>query len=104
MEKRENEGVRKQIEKDYQIENNVIRSPGKFEGLSRWTPYFYALWGEGLQNEDEWRDDESIAAVFYPGRNEQAWYPELKGVAEIQMWEDDQGFVHTVTLDKRQDR
>ncbi len=44
--------TRARIEAEYDVENDIIRSPGKFEGESVMAPYFYALFLDGMADDD----------------------------------------------------
>lgn len=44
--------TRAEIETEYRVENDIIRSPGKFEGESVMAPYFYDLFLAGMSDDE----------------------------------------------------
>lgn len=71
----------------------TIISPGKFQGEPRWAPMFYQQMCEGAGDPDDgWYDG---AVIFHVDVEDIASYPELEGIANVGLWEDCQGFVHT---------
>ncbi len=89
---------RNDVEQRYRLEHGVIRSPGKFEGEPLWVPVF---WERALEDgSDEDLEDDGDAefqpvSVFVIENADLLEFPELEGIREVRVWEDDQGFVHS---------
>lgn len=45
--------IRQEIEEEYKVRDGVIESAGRFEGAPVFAPYFFALWEEGLADNDD---------------------------------------------------
>lgn len=84
---------RQEIERDYKIENGIIQNPGKFEGEMIYVPYFWDTSLEGGPDDVRFDGDVQVD-IFYPGDADLEQFPELQGVKSLEVWEDDQGFVH----------
>lgn len=84
---------RQEIERDYEIEDGRITSPGKFEGEMVYAPYF---WETGLEGgPDDVRFDDGIQVdIFYPDEQDLKQFPELEGVKSVEVWERFDGFVY----------
>ena len=80
------------ISREY-YEERVAR-PGKFEGCKPWAPFFYDAMLDGCQDRDELDDDGTVVAVFYIGKDDTDIFPELKEFDEVQLWEDENGFIY----------
>jgi hypothetical protein len=80
----------------FEVLNGVIKTPGKFEAEPLWAPYF---WDETFEfgADDEFDDkDGHHVYVSHVNENDRKEFPEeLRLIACIYMWEDDQGFVYT---------
>ena len=82
---------RKQILEGYKIENEIIVSPGKFEGEWMPTPYFY---------EQSFFDVApcglNVPTVLVIIERDVEQFPELErdGIVSVELYIDDQGFVH----------
>ncbi len=87
--------IREEILKKYKVENGHIVSRGKFEHEPMCAPYFYDLWKEGCADEHS-RDDLGDYAFFTVTHEHIKQFPELKGIAEIQIMEDNEGIVTLV--------
>lgn len=68
--------------------SNIITDPGKFEGEPAFVPDY---WESALAGQYDADDGE--AYVFYINEDDIRAYPELKGVSEMLLTEDEQGFV-----------
>jgi len=70
-------------------DQNMIVSPGKFEGEARYVPYFWDLYMQGGASED---DGEHLYFDVEPEDVEA--FPELKGRKRVILWTSDSGFVY----------
>lgn len=84
---------RQEIERDYEIEDGRIKSPGKFENEMIYAPYFWESSLNGIQDNIRFDGDVPVD-IFYPDKQDLKQFPELQGVKSVEVWEDDQGFVH----------
>jgi hypothetical protein len=75
----------------------LITEPGKFEGCPEWAPYYWDLSLEGGHDSGEEDTDGVFVVAFSVTAEDVGRFPELDGLDEIRLWEDDQGFVHTET-------
>ncbi len=80
--------TRQEIERDYQVENGVIRSNGKFEGEAVYVPYFWDAFLNGMADRDNGR-----VLGFDLTADDKAMFPELKGRRTVRLYERDDGFV-----------
>jgi hypothetical protein len=80
--------TRQEIEREYQVENGVIRSPGKFEGESVYVPYFWEAFLNGMADRDDGR-----VIGFDLTADDKAMFPELKGKRTVRIYQRDDGFV-----------
>lgn len=73
------------LEASYDPKTLRIISLGKFEGEPRWVPHFYELW----------LDDGPSGQYYsiYVNAADLLQYPELVGFYQVNLHEDDQGFV-----------
>lgn len=73
--------TREQIEKDYSVQDGVIKSPGKFEGEPVYVPFYY-----------DWSLEcgDSVVMISEP---DIIMFPELTGYTAIMIGESDNGFV-----------
>lgn len=67
---------------------SIVRSPGKFEGCAPYVPY---LWDMAVA--DGCPSDFEGTLHIQIERVDIAMFPELAGIKEVEMLEDDQGFV-----------
>ena len=87
--------TRKEIEALYNVENGIIRSPGKFEGEPVYAPH---IWDMVLNDDYDTladTDEADGAARVYITPEDVEEFPELDGEPFIEAWEDYNGFVHT---------
>lgn len=90
--------TRGEVEAAYTVRNGIVSSPGKFEGEPAWAPYYWALVMDGCADDEESGTepgDDLLVSVFHPDSSDVETWPELAGVTEIRLWEDDHGFVRT---------
>lgn len=85
--------TRADIERDYNVVDGVIRSPGKFEGEPVYAPYFWDAFLNGMQDED---DGEFL--LFNVTDEDRVEFPELQGVSQVSLGEDSQGFVYLTEI------
>ncbi len=78
------------VASEYDTENGIIRSPGKFESEPVYAPYFYDSLLNGFADEDE-----NGVATFIVTDEDRKLFPMLAGTKSVRLWESDQGFVHT---------
>jgi hypothetical protein len=64
-------------------------APGKLEGCERWAVFYYdcLLDGDGEEIEDGW-------VRFDVRASEVRLFPELRRIAYVDLYEDDNGFIH----------
>ena len=80
---------REDVFEHYEVEDGVIRSPGKFEGEAVYVPYLWEVYLNGGAAED---DGETITIdVEDDDRKE---FPELDTVVRAYLEEDSNGFVY----------
>lgn len=81
--------ARQRIERDYQIVNGVIRSPGRFEGEAIYVPYFWESYLDGMADYDDGRTlGFKIEAI------DRQLFPEIsKRKRTIRLYQRDDGFV-----------
>lgn len=89
---------RNQIESEYKIVDGIIRNPDKFEGEPVYAPYFYDLVMNGMSDESDDRDGDSVTDWFNLDDNDKALFPELAESYRVALWQDDSGFVHTEAI------
>lgn len=93
------ENPRAQIEREFNVVDGIIRTPGKFEGEAIYVPYFYwaMLNGCGDTIDLSW-DDENTAMidVFHVTADDIIEFPELADRETVELWWDDNGFVWEV--------
>jgi len=77
----------------------MVESPGKFEGCARYIPYFHELMLDGGADDEEWDDDENnetVTYVFAVRDEDVELFSELKDIEFVRFFEDDDGFVREV--------
>lgn len=74
---------------NYNVKDNRIVSPGKFEGEMIYAPHFYEDSLNGL-----WNTNRQGVLYCVPSFAEHKEWPELKGKRFIHLYEDDLGFIH----------
>jgi hypothetical protein len=79
---------------EFEIENNIITSPGKFEGCHEIVLPFYesAMCGCADEIEEEGSYDVYIFEKFTPKELNQ--WPELRETVKLELIIDDMGFVY----------
>lgn len=82
--------TRAQIETEYDVENDIIRSPGKFEGESVMAPYFYDLFLCGMSD-----DEHEDFSAFDITEEDRAAFPGLihKDATIARLYHHDSGFI-----------
>lgn len=89
-----------ELRQEYQTRDDVIISPGKFEGEMIYVPYFWNLALEGASSYDEDQDEneEFPVSVFEINATDRENFPGLlDDVETIRVWENLQGFVYCET-------
>jgi hypothetical protein len=89
--------TRKDIERDYEVKDGVIKSLGKFEGEPVYSPYFYDAVLDGCSD-----DDENGVTGFVITKEDRAEFPELRGFGVL-LTEDGNGFIYTEEADTEKD-
>jgi len=85
--------TRQEVLSQYKVDDHgIIRDPGKFEGEQLYVPYFWDAFMNGGADED---DGEVMS--FDVGDEDRKEFPELVGVARVQLQESDTGFVYCTT-------
>lgn len=84
------------------MEETTLRvvTPGKFEGEPRWAEHFWSLAMEGAADEEHFEDpqeggDGPLVCTFFVEPADVGRFPELAGVAFVELWEGGDGFVYT---------
>jgi hypothetical protein len=80
--------LRADIERDYTLENGIIRTPGMFEGEALYVPYFWDAFMNGCAD----RDDGAVLG-FDVTQEDKAQFPELKRRRTVKLYQRDDGFV-----------
>ncbi len=75
----------------------VIVRPGKFEGEMWWVP---ELWDEGGDDLED--TDGTLYMTFEITAEDRKRFGILKDVAEVWLWESEQGFVNSRQLTKKE--
>ena len=89
--------TRDDILREYRVENDIIKNPGKFEGEHFSAPYFYDDAGDGCWNDvfsnEEDSDDSMLLFQWVKVSEEDR--KEFPGIIEkyVKLFESDQGFV-----------
>ena len=84
--------TRQEIERDYKVQDGIIRSPGKFEGERVYVPYFWDDYLNGCCNGFAYRSDETTI-VFGVSQEDRAMFPELGHKRTVRLYEREDGFV-----------
>lgn len=80
--------TRQEIESEYDVQDGVIQSLGKFENEPVYTVYFWNCYLDGGADED---DGEVLTFEVTP--EDVVMFPELDGYRNVFVWETDSGFV-----------
>ena len=87
----------KDIREEYDIQDGVIRNPGRFECECEWVPYYWelALNGEGddLSEYDDNGEIDGVAVYRFVVDYEEAEAFGLECGAKIEVCQDSQGYV-----------
>ncbi len=86
--------TRLDIENSFTILNHRIANPSKFEGCFLYAPYFYELMLNGCEDEITDDADGNMVSVFDLTEDDKHLFPELLNCEQVQLWTDDNGFVH----------
>lgn len=89
--------TRQEIEQEYKILNNKIVSPGKFEGEMYYVPHYWGNALDGFADESHNNGEQEIA-IFHLNAGDVENFPELEGIQVLEVWEDRQGFVHSLLV------
>ena len=77
-----------QIKEEYKVENNIIKSPGKFEGEPVYTVYYWDLYLDG--GYDELTEDYILYEL---NEDDYFLFTELTDYSKLYLYELDNGFV-----------
>lgn len=83
-----------QILNDYNVNNNIIASPGKFEGCMYYVVYFYNEVMHGHSDDTVHYSDGSIQDVFIITPKDCKLFPELEFITKVILSYTEAGFVH----------
>jgi hypothetical protein len=89
--------TRQEIEKDYEIRNGCIISPGKFESCPVYVPFFWFMDGE----DEIYEDEGKICRKFNITEDDIDKFEELKNIKTLLLIEDFDGFIHFVRITKK---
>lgn len=78
---------------EYEVENGIIRSPGKFEGEPVYAPYFWDAYLNGMAD-----DDDGSELLFYVSDEDRKLFPDLHDVSHVYLRETSDGFVCTRSI------
>ena len=93
---------RQQIESEYDVQDGMIRSLGKFEAEPVYAPYFYDDMLNGCSEILDW-PDETRTDLFEVDTDDRAMFPELSTeTVAVALEESEQGFVHIEELTQKQ--
>lgn len=84
--------TRKEIEKEYQVRDGLIVTPGKFEGQPIYVPYYYGAYLDGFADFENGRG----AIGFYVTAVDKEQFPELKRRRTVKLIVRESGFVEEV--------
>ena len=84
------------LAKDYVVEGDQIKSPGKFEGEWTYSLYFYdcIMNGGGDEIIPSYLDSEKVIDVFYLTESEKDAFPILTNATKVHCITDDAGFFY----------
>lgn len=71
----------------------LVNSPGKFEGCARYIPYFHAIMSDGGADDEEWDEDDNVTYMFEVNDEDREKFSELNDIEIVRFYEDDNGFV-----------
>lgn len=73
---------------EFEVENDVIRTPGRFEGEARYVPHFWAAYLDGCAD----RDNGTVLG-FDVTAEDKTLFPELKKRHTVKLYQRDDGFI-----------
>jgi len=79
----------------------LVNTPGKFEGCNRYIPYYHAIMLDSGADDEEWDEDENNETVTYLFQVEEDdidLFEELAHIDIVRFYEDDNGFVCEVKV------
>lgn len=71
----------------------LVSSPGKFEGCARYIPYFHDIAMDGGGDDEEWDDNDNVTYIFEVDEDDVELFEELADVKYVKFYEDDNGFI-----------
>ena len=85
------------IREEYDVEDGIIKNPGKFECEPEWVPYYWELSmngeGEDVSEYDEEGDPVGCFVTRFTVDSEEADAFGLECGATVEIYQDSQGFV-----------
>jgi len=73
---------------------DLVNGPGKFEGCSRFIPYFHDISIDGGADDEEWDEDtDNVTYIFEVNEDDVDMFQELADVEYVKFYEDDNGFI-----------
>ena len=77
----------------------ATKHPGKFEGCAEYVPYYWDKVLNGESDDYDWDydwdyDDGRDIDIFNITKEDMELWPELIGYKELNLWQDDNGFVY----------
>lgn len=96
--------TRAEIESEFDIQDGIIKDPGKFEGEPVYAPYFYVLGMDSGADEDVYGADDTIHSVFFITDEDREQFPELKEeeIEALHVWEGETGFFNTEAVTREE--
>lgn len=94
---------RQQILQNFRVDSDgIIRSPGKFQGEMLYAPYFHVAMLQG-DGDDTWSEDGEtlLSTSFQVEPADRQEFPELEGIARIELAYDDNGFCYVRSEDSK---
>jgi len=93
------EKAKRDIHRDYQIVDGIIKTPGKFEGEMEYVPYYWNLLLNGCSDEEYihpsglWWREGVVFCRFDIDQDERKVWGDILGSDHIWLSESDDGFV-----------
>src|SRR3954451_2062285 len=85
--------TRAELESTYKVQGNRIVSPGKFEAENIWCPHFWDVAMDGGGEEITTPHCPFPVSRVPIEPEDVAQFPELEGFSNVELFEDDNGFV-----------
>jgi hypothetical protein len=82
-----------QVFATYKLDHGIICSPGKFEGEPVYAPHMHEAY---LASDSDDVEDDMDGVMLFVLDEDREEFPELEDIAAVQVWQDNQGFVHTM--------